>query len=137
MTYGVSGNRLRGIGGYLLKMDILEYGWKGAVVALITCAVIELIKAPVKALIKRKTNDTGKVFGAVAFCISAAVGALGAVIFALVFHCFDFSGCAFYAFIFWVASMTQFLYAMYEKLGLRAAIKKLFELLLKLNAPRE
>lgn len=117
-------------------MDILEYGWRGIIVAVITCVVIELIKAPVKALIKKKTNsDTGKVFGAVAFCVSAALGALGAVIFSLVFHAFDLTGGAFYAFILWVISVTQFLYAMYEKLGFREALKKLLAMLIPALKP--
>ena len=116
-------------------MDILEYGWKGIVVAVITCFIIELIKTPVKAAIRKRTEDTGKAFGAVAFCVSAIFGAAGAAVFSLCFHAFDVTGAAFYAFILWVISMSQFLYAMYEKLGFRAAIKKVLAMIFKLEPP--
>ena len=118
-------------------MDILEYGWKGIIVALITCFAIGLIKTPVKAAIKGKTNDTGKAFGAIAFCVSALSGVLAAVIFGLVFNDFDITSGAFYAFALWVVSVTQFLYAMYEKLGFRAALKKLIELLMRIKTEPE
>lgn len=113
----------------MTEMELLKYGWQGIVVALMTCIVIGIIKTPVKAVIKKRTNEVNKVFGAVAFCVSALFGAGGAVIFGCVLHDFALFSTASFAFVLWVIAVSQFLYAMYEKLGLREAAKKIIKLL--------
>ena len=110
------------------NLNYLEYGWEGFVVALISCAVIELIKIPVGKAVQKKAKDAGRVFGALMLGISVVWGAAAAVIFSLAFHSFDIASAACWGFVLWVVSATQLIYAMYEKLGLRGTVKKLFSL---------
>ncbi len=113
----------------MTDMDILKYEWQGMLVALAVCAVIGLIKTPIKSAIRKKTEDAGKIFGAVAFLVSVVSGAGAAVLFSAVFNCFAIFSVESLTFMVWVVSASQFFYAMYEKLGIRLLGKKIIGLL--------